>query len=691
MKITFKLILFFIFITLISCESENQLFRKWKKLTQLYKVYAFPYKDDFVNLLHKFVNESSLQLSNRCKYDLSEFSKQLELETTEAMSMLDSFSSRKSGSSSGRMVDLGNWHLCQSTRLNGLPGKHSLIRPQIPKKINDAVYKLQEKRYNDWSLDQMRWIIFFNYIDLPLGVCLPSTCSNSDIKKLLASQSLAKLTEPVTFQLLEPYSNSSTAYSFVRQLAKVTIFIVILINIICTVARKRIIPSSSRVNMVITSFDLKDNVTSLINVTKSNNSLKFISIVKLFYLISATAIHFVVPIMYYQIYYSVKPFMINIHENTSFRYIMALFSTTMSSNFTIAATLSTLTLIPIMKKVNSSYVYFILLRALRTLPVQLFVILLIIILPDLNFPGTLMEIASYNMSGICFENAWSDIIFTSNFRTMDTMCNRVAWFMSSDMQLFTVSLPLLYYLAKSDDEKRKFNRYLLIILTLIGYISYIPIEDEIVSRFKHMILNPKVFTLEPNKFLQLYFITFNYIPAYLAGILTGYEIYNGFKIQEDKFKLVTLTIVGLNILTLLVPSIIIKFFMQYKWLILALLALTNAFFLSGVILIFWLFNSLNETSIVKRIANNLYIQIINKLSFCFFLIHPFIIVITYTFFDIHFDTYLQVAFTALPFILTLSIFLASLVYLFVEIPFGKLLTNFISRRTIVAQSKTSED
>lgn len=644
---------------------------EWTKITNLYKSYAFPLKEPLAQIVHQITNESSLQLSHNCKLDLTSFADQLDIGTTDAMSILDSFSTRKAGSTSGLIIDFGSWQVCQSVQFNGSPGKQSLILPKLPLKMHATLSNLPAKRSPIWSKDQIRWITFFNYAKMPLAICLPSTCSESDVTKILNSYSLTKESDPIAFELMQPYTNFTWPYRLAKLGAKVTLLVIFALNIFGTLFKSKLNDPT------FLAFDLQRNLKSLMR--ENNSCFKFISLIKVFYLISATVLHLIIPIMYFQTYFTAKPFGNNVEDNLYFRLSLAITMTTISLNFVIASTLVTLSLVPILKKVQVTSSSIIVHRALRTLPVVFFTTLVVITLPDLNFNSPFAQLAFANASGTCFEHSWAEVTFVSNFRPLSSMCNRVAWFISADMQLFVAFLPLLFYL-KNNYTQRQFNRSLLIfIFVTSGYISYLVKADEINETFRNLIVEPKKFLLNPESFVQLYFSSFNYVSSYAAGMLIGYEILNGFIVEREKFAKILCTIFILLISCLIIPLIALNYFIHLRWLIVISMATVNLLFGSGLILLFLLLNSLQDDSTVKSISGHLSVQVASRLSFCFFLVHPFVIVFVYSFLEIHFTNYIQMFMVTLPWVLIIGGLVATAVHLFVELPIARIVSRVVSR------------
>jgi peptidoglycan/LPS O-acetylase OafA/YrhL len=202
-------------------------------------------------------------------------------------------------------------------------------------------------------------------------------------------------------------------------------------------------------------------------------------------------------------------------------------------NFVISGCLAVITLFSQFDKMKASgrtfslsdSVKIILIRALRTLPVVGFVILLTLSLPStlpFNLTGPLTPSVFKNMTDICMNHGWKEMTFTANILQAHHLdiCLPVAWFISADMQIFVVSLFIivaLYY-------KRIIGLFLVVLQIILGVV---------LTWRQNSQLRPPTFIVHDDLYnsQQLFFDvnlqTVTHITSYAIGILLGLAIYRG--------------------------------------------------------------------------------------------------------------------------------------------------------------------
>lgn len=660
---------------------SDQFTHQWSQVGHLYQKYAYPNKDSLSYLIRVTLNDSlvNADVGHACIRDLSDFAHQLDIATTDAMAMLDSFSQRKPGAASGLILDFGHYEQCNSIEISSVRGKYFLVRADPPLPLHDVKVTLTGYHSYDWLSELTYYVPLFEYGPFLLGICLPSTCDEGDVQTILTSPSVCQSLDPIKLSLEKPYTTDDKNYQLIKSLGKVVLVCLVILNVTGTALSSR---------SFLSVFDVKSNVKALFRESTSK-SAPFISLMKVAYTLTSTVLHIFVPINYYQSFHLVKPATENMYNNVYYRWSFLLMSMMLSFNFVIAAILSVITWMPIFKRTNGdvNFTSFVIVRALRTLPVQMFIIGLVILLPEFNLGGPLMEIASANMSGTCYENAWADLSFVSNLRPLHTLCNRVGWFMSADMQLYASSFAILYLLSKHDvTSGGNHHRTLLMVLFVISYIAYAPISEKIMNAAVTVLYQPKEFLTNPAPIISLYFNSLLYLPAYIAGILIGFEINVGTKMQPQNlakgfFGSICLHLVSIAALYLTFGSAN---------------STTNfhfiAFTLSNILYIatfcaflFTLWSATNHW-IMTAISNNLFITILSKISFAQFMIHPFIIVLTMLKLDIFYWSYGHLYFILLPFVLTFSSILGFVIHVCVEMPFAKILAYLVSKEKLRSNS-----
>jgi hypothetical protein len=170
------------------------------------------------------------------------------------------------------------------------------------------------------------------------------------------------------------------------------------------------------------------------------------------------------------------------------------------------------------------FMTYVLLRALRTLPVMIAFILITFTFPIVGHGGgPLMKKMQETLSEKCFQHGWKDILFISNFESFHEMCMPVGWFMSADFQLYVVAF--IYLKMLNTRPRIAFSliatQVIAGILIHAWYLDHVNVPSLL-----------KLWTWDGynnlHGYIKLFAHTFNYIAIYPIGVILGYCIVRGY-------------------------------------------------------------------------------------------------------------------------------------------------------------------
>lgn len=403
----------------------------------------------------------------------------------------------------------------------------------------------------------------------------------------------------------------------------------------------------------------------------ANGSTVFISYLKVFYMIVASMAHLIVPILHEPLHLMQFPLINVLTDNYPARYFFACFPTLVSFNFVITSLLSMFIWYPIITTKSVSISQFILIRALRTLPLIIFMICLLITLPDLQFRGPLMNIFFANMSGNCFQSGWGELLFISNFIDTDYMCLRVSWFTSADMQLYIFSFFLLFLLTRNTLIRHR-KKIIALAICFTFTLTSVVIGPMYYERNMNWLRNADYFFIDPMSLVSMYFNTFNYCVPYVIGMVLGIEMAKGTQWPEAKAKKY-LKICILTVILALVSPYFVELIGIQVLLFSAILTMQRLIFavgLGGGLFAIW---SLQDVKCSEITSCGYICNLLSRMQYPYFLIHPLIISYLAISLNIPFVSYTQMFMVLLPSQTIISLILSTLIHVGVELPFARLI------------------
>lgn len=591
--------------------------------------------------------------------------------------MLDSFSHRRPGAASGLIVDLGRRDQCELTFMSSVRAKYFLLRASLsPYSMQSSVRQTinHAPHHVTSNTHLVRWIQ--SKRQLFLAVCLPSTCNQSDVDFLISSRSFVNYTQPVKLSVEKVNEITSPVYERIKGIAKVLIVSIIILN-----AAGTILAEKSFLNV----FNVKENVNFLFRPPTEQVS-QFICLIKILVIIAAIFINIFYPLDQYHSLYLTKPLFEAIDSSSHFRWLFLLIHLSLPFVFIISAIISTLDWMSIIKDPQSqvSFVSFLLTRMALVLPSQTFVILLMIMLPDLNLTGSLSQMITTNVSANCFQNGLIDLSFTSNLQPLSKSCNRVNWFISSDFQMLALSSTFLLVPVCFKDTRINIYRCLLVILFIISFLASLPFIELIVNSIVIVKNQHQVFMRDPFSISDTFFNSLFSIPSYIAGLAIGYEISLGSKISRNYRSTAFIASLMLYLITLIIFSMLGS---SSSRLLNSIIFLVGNFVHTCCFccLVYSLWSS-SDHWLISSFTCNPVVSSVARTSFIHFILHPVIIVVALVKVDTFFWSFGQMYLMLVPLVFIFTYLLSCIIHVALEQPFNRIVLEYSFVRSKRASS-----
>ncbi|XP_046392267.1 nose resistant to fluoxetine protein 6-like [Ischnura elegans] len=222
----------------------------------------------------------------------------------------------------------------------------------------------------------------------------------------------------------------------------------------------------------------------------------------------------------------------------------------------------------------------------------------------------------------CQENWWINALYLNNIVRTETMCHRVSWYLAADMQLFIVSVPLVYLLIKKP-EMGRITLWIFLVASLV-----IPF---CVVYYHH--LDPILLTYSKSlrDFGTNHTYRTAYIPSYMRatpyfiGILTGYLVHylnnSNKKISVLQANCMQIGAFILGFLPLLSSSMFYQSNFVYNPLIAAAFSsLQRLSWGTSILFGFLVFNAGKEWSVMKILSAKVFVPL-GKLTYSAYLVH----------------------------------------------------------------------
>ncbi|XP_066151011.1 O-acyltransferase like protein-like [Euwallacea fornicatus] len=123
----------------------------------------------------------------------------------------------------------------------------------------------------------------------------------------------------------------------------------------------------------------------------------------------------------------------------------------------------------------------------------------------------------------CRKNGWTNLLFVNNYIDSHNMCLHQTWYLAADMQLFILSILVLYVTSKFPNRRKIIFGSMLVIGTILpGALAYINKYDIILREYPEILYDLRIMQLDAWK---LYSSGYGNIFGYCIGMIFGYLFY----------------------------------------------------------------------------------------------------------------------------------------------------------------------
>lgn len=648
----------------VSCDDDVS------RVDTLYERYSYPFKERFIDLLDIITSHretTGVHVSNTCKGDLRVFSHALKSGHDEALAMLDSFTHPRSGQETGVIIDMGHHSLCESVHLNGRASVQHLLSAVYSAPSVDQVQQQSPGIHNSSSwTHQLIWhSVDIHYLPRIFAICLPSSCTANEVKSVLESSYFTHLTDPLTLTLLVTH-DITPLERMVKMMICAALLILLALNVMGTAL-------SAIGNSSLSSFDVVSNFKLLMK-PPSKSSTQFVAKFKVFYIVVANVSHLIVPITYHSLFTMMRPLHMTLVESETARSLFGSFSILICLNFIVSSSLSIISWYPILSRRELSFFQFALTRALRSIPVVLFMTCVLIVSSDLSPKNPMMRTWLSDTSLNCLHNGWYELTFVSNFADVNSLCHRVSWFTSADMQLYSCFFLLSVHLCKSQDHERTI-RFMIPMVTSLALLSTFP-SSTFITLWIKLMHHGLYFFEDPMKYIKIYFNPVQYAMSYAAGLYLGHLMSTGHQWSKERARTIYISSCCLYACTVLS----FLFNSHDEWTLAVMQLVRRVSFTGAVCAIFfchWSTCDLKDTHVTM---SGYICTIVSRMQYPIFLIHPIVITYFSLLLEYQFYTYQQLFLMIYPAQVVLSLLLAFIVHLTVESPLAIILTSSLKSK-----------
>lgn len=308
---------------------------------------------------------------------------------------------------------------------------------------------------------------------------------------------------------------------------------------------------------------------------------------------------------------------------------------------------------------------FILTRALRTLPLMIVMICIMILLTELPVNTEMMKIFLSTLSSKCYENGWLELLFIGNFISFDRMCLPVQWFVSSDMQFYIISYIVILLISRTDQIYSSLIAPILVAGVIEARFIY-QNNDKIIKFGKAA----EWFIANPIEYVNMHISTEAHGLPYVFGIWLGYMM-----MKDKRWSKTFSTNCTIACIIAVPVSLLFAYFIETDEIFLPLIFVIQSvtFSISLVILYFSLWSLRDDIFSPNFSLASYFATVLSRIEYSFFLVHPIVISTLAKSFEHTFSSVAMMWACLLPTELILSIVISMLLTLMVELPFARLM------------------
>ena len=649
----------------------------WITAVSRFEQFAYPLKHAFTQRLDLISADAAIRMSTECRQSLSNFSTGLINDDFEAMLLFDSFSKVKPGQLTFQGYNYGAYYQCLDH------GRYVYLGIDFPVPRNTSIKQFaplnNEKR--NWKISLSKSIGARRIDPFPFAICSPDECSEADLKVIFDSETLKQDVHPLSVRIITTESRSDPHNKTWTQIAAMTTLLSIILLGIFSSAMNNKLPEHP-LSQKLKPFDALSNTVQLFSpVAHPDSMFTSINFYRMTYFLTSVSLHQLVALNASTLFSRVEAGLsaLNSFEGplqTLFSVFVTATPSTMSVNIVLASCFTAVKWIPIMMNKKVNFMMFAMERIFRTLPVIAAYLILVQTLPIIHYGGPLMKRMQEGYVDVCSRNGWRDLLFINNFFEYREICMPVAWFMSAEFQLYIMSFIVLLLIAKYPHHAVKIVTCMIVIGWIVTGAMY---QTYKVSPF--MTLKRENVYDNLLHFAARIYSTENHIPGYAMGILLG------LKLLQCKGKPKPVGYINfLLILSALIGSLLLPWAMhddEDKFIFgpvaeVMFASITRFFPTAAMVGIFYA--NLNATNtFVWTIARSRFATIVSRLSLSWFVMHIMPLVFTISSYE-NSDLTITLLIMEFIWIIMTSFIPACMMYVFVEAPFSRILSNIMKNR-----------
>lgn len=615
---TFAIMILLFFLLFLSFNGQVHLSDSeiWSKAVGVHKSLYHRHADSFVELLTRITKDSSLNITSSCRYSLNYWSQGLRNGKSDATLLFDSCGFGGPGSIM-RLIDLGHYKQCLSTRLNGtIPSRYVLLETHWPAVINELAYSLT----GSWSYEIMYGMKASNYLKHIHALCIPNICIESDIQTVIDSTHVRKLINPLNVTIFSHETEGEDYFVEVRTVRKFAQTVVsgfLTLSIVGTIANLVGIP-------LLQTFDALRHHRELMKSVKSNSmpeNFAFFKVFRALYAIITIFCHSIHSTNATAMFMDRTFFYMSVRDRLFLKSYDDLAHTILVLVMLISSCLTFFMISPVLHKLSIRQMIF--LRAIKFIPITAFMLIVILACPISDQVGQGPSFLKIHLDTImrCLKTGLYQLFFASNFFNFRHLAIPILWIQAADVQCFLLSLGGIWVLKKFKSSKLFFLS--LSVQVIIGNILfYRQLNQE--TRFPlGMAFAWSSSNLAGHQVLATTWSTIGWISIYPVGFALGYLLINNPGInRKPPIMMSIISIIGLLGTTLIREEMYDthtgKTWMSRTW---EVLFISQSRLLIAVFAAMTIYFWFSRSQTVIRMAGHPVVSMISRLSFPAFLTH----------------------------------------------------------------------
>lgn len=579
-KFTSVILFFFTVITVnntVDCDERlfrddlKQLASEWFEIGDIFQSLLYPHRSTVASKLIATASQVP-NISSQCELSLQQLSRDLLNNKLWAIEMLDNSVSASSGFLR-RWVEFGDFDSCldisnvDEDDATDIPihGQYCMVEvafalphPSIKESIESINLTLSERYSRGHWLERGASVYKMLYTcGVRFSLCSPSTCTPSELENIINQQ----LPKNVPFKAkINPLSCSSNGEeNTVTSSSLPTIQLtaqIVLLSLTSIVILSPLLLKYTESSCFLCHFDIVSNTQKLYSPTSDPlaRRLTWVHGARILYLMLAISFHLTLLATLWtpetQSKYIFSKYSVNFPLWSEFFSNMTI---GISVNFTIGGMLTWISWYPVMKSMKGSLslTKYVFARWIRTLPLVTGALLIVLATPVTFASGPVWKIGWSKVINNCLSNWSFELLYTSNLLPVRSSCLPYAWYLSVDMQLYILSFVLLIVIFKSF----KYGALIACVTCVTGVVYqgyYLHVHS--LKYTADYSSNDIERLLEKEIVLHVGF--FNYISSYTIGIVLGYAITSGYRIESALVRTIGwIVFVSLGLSVHLIPLV----------------------------------------------------------------------------------------------------------------------------------------